>query len=417
MRPLFRLAWKESRELLRARYLLPILFVPLMFVLLGQGLGGIGAELAEPPQVGVVNADDGQYGQVVLETFEAEGEVVYRGTPDEAVRAAVEGTAENGGEALVVLPANFTERIRSGERAPVRVYSTVDSVSIVSLASSERVESLLDAADRNLTLAATNATAATLSPTERRYTTFVKGERIDASPGAISAAFSTRFIFVPLVILFVILFSGQMVIVSMGIEKEHRTLESLLTMPVRRRDIVLAKLSVGAAFGLAATLLYTGSVVVYQASLSAFGTGTVGSLQLTGLDYLLVGVSLFLALLGALAVALSLGLFVDDRQGAQVLLLPLTGLALVPAMATMFADFTALSLPMQVALFAVPFTHPIIAPKQLLFDNVGLVLAGIAYEVVFVVGSVWVAARLFDSDRLVTGDAGRLGRLFDALQR
>jgi hypothetical protein len=37
--------------------------------------------------------------------------------------------------------------------------------------------------------------------------------------------------------------------------------------------------------------------------------------------------------------------------------------------------------------------------------------------VAFVVGSVWVAARLFDSDRLVTGDAGRLGRLFDALQR
>ncbi|PSP75080.1 hypothetical protein BRC81_16495 [Halobacteriales archaeon QS_1_68_20] len=55
-------------------------------------------------------------------------------------------------------------------------------------------------------------------------------------------------------------------------------------------------------------------------------------------------------------------MFAGDRQGAQMLLFPLTVFAVVP----MFTDLSTLSLPLQALLFAIPFTHPIVAPKQLL---------------------------------------------------
>jgi hypothetical protein len=50
----------------------------------------------------------------------------------------------------------------------------------------------------------------------------------------------------------------------------------------------------------------------------------------------------------------------------------------------------------------------------LLFGNVGLVAAGIAYEALFAPGAIAFAVRVFDSDRVVTG---RLGRWLSKLQR
>jgi ABC-2 type transport system permease protein len=68
-------------------------------------------------------------------------------------------------------------------------------------------------------------------------------------------------------------------------------------------------------------------------------------------------------------------------------------------------------------MYANPFTYPALAPKQLLFGDTALVVAGIAYDAVFAVGMVALAVRLFGSDRVVTGDAGRLSDVFSSLQR
>jgi len=417
VRPFARLVWKEARGLARPQYLLPLLVIPLLFVGMGWAFSGVGDDLADEPSVGVIDEDGDRLGAVAVEALRANSEVVYHreAAPDSYAAAAREVRRE-GGSVLFVIPANFTERIRAGERATVGVHTPVREVSLLGAASSAETGALLSAVDREVTLAATNATAATLSPTEPRHTTYVKGRTVEASPAAVSGAFLQQLIFVPVVIVFAILISGQMVVQSMGIEKENRTLETLLTMPVARWKLVAAKLAAGGAVGLVATVLYVGGIGFYQASFAAFGAGTA-SFTLGPLDHLLVGVSLFLALAGVLAMALCLGLFVDDRQGAQVLLFPVSMLALVPMFATMFTDFDVLGPVAKVALFLVPFTHPIIAPKRLLFDDHALVLAGIAYELVFAVGMVLLAARLFHSDRLVTGRAGRLQPLLDRLQR
>ena len=52
MNDFLRLVRKEARELLRPRYILPILFIPIVFVGLGQGFGGIDDQLEDEPQVG-----------------------------------------------------------------------------------------------------------------------------------------------------------------------------------------------------------------------------------------------------------------------------------------------------------------------------------------------------------------------------
>jgi ABC-2 type transport system permease protein len=116
-------------------------------------------------------------------------------------------------------------------------------------------------------------------------------------------------------------------------------------------------------------------------------------------------------------VALALGIFADSQQGAQMLLLPLSGLAIVPMFATMFTDVDALGPLASGLLLAIPFTHPIIAPKRLLFDDVGLVVAGIGYVFLFAVAAVVLVIKLFESDRPITGDAGWLDRVVELVQR
>jgi ABC-2 type transport system permease protein len=134
-------------------------------------------------------------------------------------------------------------------------------------------------------------------------------------------------------------------------------------------------------------------------------------------DYGLIGVSLALSLVGALALALCLGLFADDRQGAQSLLLPLGAVSFVPVAVTLFTEVSALSLPLQVVLYLIPFTHPVIAPKLLLFGDPTMVYLGIAYEALFAAAMIALAVRIFDSDRIVTGSTGRLGQYLKFMQR
>lgn len=415
MRPVWRLAWKEIRELLRPKYILPILFVPLIFVAMAGGIGGVEETLEERPTVGVINADEGELGDIVEATYR-QGADVASNASDGDPEAALEAVREAGGSTVVVIPANFTERIRAGERGGIQLYTAVERVSITGIAASSRAEGLLEGAARAITREVTGASAAQLDPVERSSVSFVKGQRLAVAPGALAAAFSTQFLLIPLLIMFVILLSGQMVVNSMGMEKEHKTLETLLTMPVPRRTIVAGKLMGSSAIGLLAAGLYTGSIIYYQQEIG-IGGGAAEAFQLGRLAYILIGVSLFLALLGGLALMLCLGVFVEDRQAAQLLVVPLGMLVFAPLILTLIADISTVGLPLQVLALLIPFTTPIIAPKQLLFGDPTIVLVGIGYQLLFAGAAILLAVRLFDSDRLVTGSTGKLGQYFERLQR
>lgn len=415
MNHFLRLLWKETRELLRPRYLLPILLIPVMFVALGQGMGGIDDGADGEPAIGIINEDDGGYGDLVNASLAQNASVVYyaeSGDPS----TAIETVSEEGGDALIVIPDGFTERIRDRTAGSVGVHSVVRSLSLSGITSSAQIDGQIRRAGTVLTLNVTGTTPAMLEPIQPEPTTYLQEQTLEnTSPGALSGTFATQFIFIPVVIMFVIIFSGQMVINSMGAEKENKTLETLLTMPVKRSTIVAAKLIGSASIGLLGAALYTVSIYYYQSSFTGEGAGAALSLGMV--DYAIVGASLFLSLVGVLALALILGVFAGDRQGAQMLLFPISILAIVPMLATMFTDVAQLSLPIRAVLLAIPFTHPVIAPKRLLLGDLPMVAGGIVYQAVFAAAMIWLAVRVFNSDRLVTGSSGRIGRWLSRLQQ
>ncbi|MFA7179367.1 MAG: ABC transporter permease, partial [Dehalococcoidales bacterium] len=134
----------------------------------------------------------------------------------------------------------------------------------------------------------------------------------------------------------------------------------------------------------------------------AGGLGDMG-FTLNVLDYLLIALSLFAALLAALCASIILGTFASSYRSAQTLTYPMIGLAMLAMLVTMMLDFSSLSFPLQVMVFLIPFSHPMIAMKELMVGNYLLVLAGIGYLVVITAILVLIATRIFTTDRVVLG--------------
>ncbi len=99
--------------------------------------------------------------------------------------------------------------------------------------------------------------ALVLTPTKRIDTTFFKGKEIEGlSPSTLSNMLMSQSIVIPIVVMMLIIMAGASVISSMGLEKENKTLETLLTLPVRRSHIVIGKMVGSALVGMIMAAIY-----------------------------------------------------------------------------------------------------------------------------------------------------------------
>jgi len=113
------------------------------------------------------------------------------------------------------------------------------------------------------------------------------------------------------------------------------------------------------------------------------------------LGYLLLGLSLFVTLLSALALAVILSAFAEDVRGAQAFVGYIYPLIFVPAFALMYIDINMLPLAVKALLYAIPFSHPIIASKAIVMGDHLTPVFGIIYSFAFTMVIMYIASRLF----------------------
>ena len=212
----------------------------------------------------------------------------------------------------------------------------------------------------------------------------------------------------------IILMAGGMVISSMALEKENKTLETLLTLPVKRTSIVAGKIVASAIIGLLMAVIYMLGLSNYMQSFQGSANVNLAEygLALTSQDFILIGISLFVTLIAGLALCMLLGTLAKNYKSAQTLTFPVTILAMIPMFITMFKDFDTLPLALKGAVFAIPFSHPMMAPRALIFNDYTLVIAGIIYVSIFAIISISIVVWVFKTDRLLTGSVKRKRSLF-----
>jgi ABC-2 type transport system permease protein len=409
---------KEFKELFVLSTILPIVVIAIVYGSVGQMIGNVGETIKEKPVIGIVDMDAGNFSVVAMSVLTENAKVVYNGSDAEEGLQEVRG---KNGVALLVIPENFSQNIYDNHPGEIEIYWIMNGVGMMDSISSGALEGLIQAVNQEIskTLIRQDSSAdpaLVLAPTKRVETTFFKGKEIEGlSPSTLGNMLMSQSIIIPIIVMMLVIMAGASVISSMGLEKENKTLETLLTLPVRRSHIVIGKMVGSALVGLIMAAIYMIGFSRYMTSFQSSDMNLADfGLTLGMQDYLLVGISLFTALLAGLALCIVLGTFAKNYRSAQALVFPITALALIPTFTIMLKDFDTIPAVLKVLVFAIPFSHPMMAMRALMLDNYSLVIGGIAYTAVFTVIMIVIAVRIFNSDRLLTGSVRRraaLGRL------
>jgi len=214
----------------------------------------------------------------------------------------------------------------------------------------------------------------------------------------------------PVTIMIMLTYAMQIAATSVAMEKEEKTLETLLTVPVDRFAILMGKVSSTIIVaGVAAVAVMVG----YNYMLGSLSTGimiSVGvNIDLVALGlvpsaggYVLLGVSLFFTLLSALALAVVMSAFSENVRGAQALVGYIYPLIFIPSMALIYLDINSLPAAVQAVFYAIPYSQPIIASKAVIAGDYLTVVLGIVYVAAFTVVIMYIASRLFATEKILT---------------
>jgi len=405
---------KELKELLTPSTILPVIIIALLFGTIGSSMEGIQEGFQEEPVLGYINEDDNNLSSIATSYLDNNSDIVFKSFDISDKQYGLEQVKQKEGLALIVIKENFSRDILNDSRGEIEVYWIMKGAGILDSISSEFTERIIGSLGSEISkfLIENNTTvnaSIALWPTSRLDTTYFKDRVIELSPGTIAGMLSSQSTFIPIVIMMLIIFAGQMIISSMAMEKENKTLETLLTLPVKRTSIVTGKIAASASIGLLFAVIYMFGMRNYFQGFQMSGQLNLADydLILTSQDFILVGISLFITLISALALCMLLGTFAKNYKSAQTLVFPVTMLAMIPMFITMFVDFDTLPLALKGFLFAIPFSHPMMAPRALIFNDYLLVIGGIIYVSIFAAVMIMLVVWVFKTDRLLTGSVKR----------
>ena len=422
---------KEVRELLTPGSVISVLVMVVLFAGLGGLIGGEVDSAAELPTFGFVVDEGGQYYNdwnpydvLCNETnygAEADSKIILMDSAygdDEAILAEMR---EKGITSVLALPDadSFMESMTNGTQVTMKQYYLYEPTGLFGTVSSSVLSSVVSILNTSLSQEIMSSAGTGLDydfvtnpivSGTNDVSTIVDGEvHTGITPSDISNEITSQTLMIPIVIMIIIMMVGSIVISSMGSEKENKTLETLLTMPIKRTSIVSGKIVAAAIVGLVYGLAYMVGMSIYMGSM----TGTIAGsssvnledlgMSLDILDWFLIMVSMFLAIVCALGICMILGAFAKNYKSAQTMTMPLSILAMIPMFIIMFTGWYGSGGVLQAITFAIPFSHPMMAMQALMYGDMTLVLGGIAYMAVFALVSILITVRLYNSDILITG--------------
>uniref|UniRef100_A0A7C4FFL6 ABC transporter permease n=1 Tax=Thermofilum pendens TaxID=2269 RepID=A0A7C4FFL6_THEPE len=427
---------KEVKDLLRdPRVILPFIIGALVMPVVGLALmipmrAGIEQAIAGARAVGLVDLDGSTYSSQLAEWLSSKGLVVVVLEPGPPGQLA-EQAASRGLSLVLIVPKGFGESLERKQPANITVLDMVREISFFGAAGSELVLRLVE--EYTLT-ALTRDTPLTpevvRNPLRRSVHTYLlsKGVQLPGDPASY-IALALAALLVPLLIIGLALTPMQMAATSMAVENEERTLETLLTLPVRPRDILLAKLLGMFAVALLGSLLEIAGLLAYffiiflqmplagelrqpteAAQLFGAHLGVLqGFIDPSGVAFL--GVSILLSLFFFAALGVIVGALSRDVRIASTLTAPLGFLAVIPSYAIVFMSSDIMGPALRTAFYIIPLTQPVIAAKDLVSSTLPpeapLYLVSSLF---FTLGLLWLASKVFAFESLA-----RLQRSFEAL--
>jgi ABC-2 type transport system permease protein len=401
---------KELKELIRdpkillSMIIVPLVMFPVMGFVMGYAMDNVEGQ-TQKSTILILNNDNGEWSQTFIDYINST--IAVQSLSGISAQQIIDQNllAEYSSTQFIEIPAGFSHNMTQhlkgeyGITANINIYGVFQGGGIFSDLGSSVLTVYVNAFNRAIAPDVVSATQTTIIKNQVQ-------EGID--PATLSTLMMSQSLALPITVMLMITFSMQIAATSVAMEKEEKTLETLLTVPVDRFAILMGKVvSTVIVSGIATIAILIG----YSFMLGSITTGIPnnGNIDLVSLGlvpstfgYIMLGISLFVTLLSALALAVVLSTFSENVRGAQALVGNVYPLIFVPSMALMYLDINSLPTTIKAVLYAIPYSHPIIASKAVVMGNYTTVVCGIVYVSIFTIIIMYFASKLFSTEKILT---------------
>lgn len=420
------LLYKELKELFLEKSI--IIGVIIMPLLLFPILGGVVSftvtevvkeETAEYVKVAVENLDRDIYSRLLinkmlengLQIVEVEDYMDLRRLFDEGVLV------------FLRIPENFTANISRGETAAIYVTYNVEVARIQTITFIGRIANKFSktyeefaktiASEKNIDLEFYKM------PVREVSNTFYKGGSVNLPPECLVNTVISLVYGLPLVALIIISLTATISATSVGLEKETKTFEILLTLPISRLKILFTKMFATTIISLIGMASFIIGFTIYVASISLKLSSTLQQSAVTSnLDLLpqpssllmisfqglpLLLITIFTMMLLTMSIGVLVGVLADDVRGAQQLVGAATFLPMFPAFfINMFLEVDNLDLPARALMYINPYTHFFKALNYIVSGEFLKTLIPIFFISLYTFFLLAISAWIFSTEKPVT---------------
>ncbi len=417
---------KELREMLTPQTIIVLVMIYVGMFMLGNVMGKqIDKIVEESSEIVLCDNDDTSFTKSMIEAMK-KPDANTTNTVKLVKLESDDYPAELdrlGEKYIVIIPKGFTEQVESGKTTEYIYVSRMTSLSTLGnvSAGSETAKNLIQASVVS-TLYSKKMIEGKLTsdeitqlnkPVDLKEITVVQNNTANIGASTVAQMKTMENMFLPIIVFLLIMYSSQMVLNAVSTEKIDKTIETLLSAPVSRLSVLSSKmLAAGVVAALYAIVMMFGMQNVVTKMQTGGDTAAYKDaveqlgLTLSGGQFILVGLQMFVSILIALSISLVLGVLAKDAKSGQSLLLPIQLLSIVPYMLSMFMDIKTLSPAIKYIIYAIPFTHTFMANENIMFGNTTLYWGGLAYQLALLAICMTFAIRVFTSDKIFTMTLG-----------
>lgn len=421
MGKLMPLVEKEVKDLLRdpriyVGLIIPILMLPLMSFAMSTAMGSATETAAQNLKITFIDYDATENSNGFLSLLTHMGLNTSSVSVD-TLDKALEETKNLGFKALLIIPKGFEKDLLSHGRAKVEVYTIIESIGVGSIGAYSAIDATLETSSEMLSNILISKLAPTIDPETlrdplniTRYST-IKDRIIQIPPQALIGQLMMGYsIMIPMVLLILAITVTQISSTATAIENEEKTLETLLTFPVTRYDILMAKLLGSFVVAVLGGILFTVGFFVYFGGMSnlinpsiAAGS-TLQALPLpTPEAYIVLVLSLILSILFITSLGIVIGALSNDVRMSNSLLGIVIIPVLIPSLLIMYGDVKSLPLVLQLLVYSMPTSYPMIVAKEMITSTIPVeVFYGIPYSAALTMIVLYATSKLLAPEKLLT---------------
>ncbi len=417
---------KEVKDLLRDRKILfAMIIMPLVIYI---GMGAVMGAMIEQSikqveesvragiKIAVLNEDQGIWSQLFISYVKEYWNATIVYINDTNITRALDIVDELGLRALYIIPQGFSENITNERPGIIQVYFVLRDLSVTSMGFLSAYNSIINGFSKYLSsIIISNTTrvnpAFVMLPVMSQSKVLLSGTIVDAD---LVQAISSQLFMLPIAPMLVIGYAASIAAMSIGVEKEEKTLEVLLSLPIRRRDIVISKLTGSLIISLLAAISMLIGFSYYMNRMTSIGANTTSEatqISMTGGIFGLIGipgltlyvVSVFLAVFLASTLGLYLGSFGENVRSAQSMVGYVWMIVFFPLYIAIFTDFALDPVTKILAISLIPFASPLVVLKAFISGKVIYAIVSVASGVGSLGLITYLLTRRFEGEKLLVG--------------